>query len=135
MIVTDIEMKSRLWKLTSESDLAKMITGAVYKDRRPTNSDKEDILISVIARDAGSQIQQATANVNIYVEDIRRGEDSVESPRLKELCEKSAEVFEYRNFGDWIMELDSQEVMEALDVGWHIINNRVRLRFNNETTT
>ena len=135
MIRTDIDIKDLLcdWILTS--DLASEITGGIYKDKRPLNSDKEDVIIAVIGRDADSQIQEAIANVNVYVADIRRGSEAIEdTARLRTLCTMCAGFFEYAHFGDWICELDSQEVMEAGGIDWHIINNRLRLRFSNETT-
>ena len=135
MIRTDIDIKDLLWSWIYESALAAEITGEVYKDKRPLNSDKEDVVIAVIGRNADSQIQEAIVNVNVYVADKRRGKEAVEdTARLRALANTSATLFEYAHFGDWICELDSQEVMEAGGIDWHIINNRLRLRFSNETT-
>lgn len=133
MIHTDIDIKDDLYLWVSASDLAGMVSGSVYKDSRPLNSGKEDITIAVIARDAGLQIQEATVNVNIYVPDIRRGRETVEdSARLRVLCAASAGLFEYRHTGDAIVSLASQEVFKANGIDWHVINNRLRIRFNNE---
>ena len=133
MIHTDIDIKDDLYLWVSDSDLAGMVSGSVYKDSRPLNSALEDITISVIARDAGSQMQEATVNVNIYVPDIRRGRETVEdSARLRVLCSAAAGLFEYRHTGDCIVSLASQEVFKANGIDWHVINNRLRIRFNNE---
>lgn len=133
MIHTDIDIKDDLYLWINESALAGMVSGKVYKDLRPLNSDKEDIIIAVLARDAGYQIQEATVNVNIYVPDIRRGQGAIEdSARLRTLCAEAAELFEYRHTGDSICELSSQEVIKANGIDWHVINNRLRIRFNNE---
>jgi len=139
MIHTDIDIKDALWTWISSSTLVSGtqtvngVSGKVYKDKRPLNSTKEDIIIAVIGRDAESQIQNAIVNVNIYVPDKRRGQEAIEDiVRLRGLCTLAAGLFEYHNFGDWICELSSQEVMEAGGIDWHIINNRLRLRFNNE---
>lgn len=135
MIFTDIDIKDTLKQWIDDSGLAAMITGSVYKDKRPLNSQVEDAIIAVIARDADSQIQRATVNVNIYVPDKRRGQEAVEdSKRLRALTREAAGLFEYANFGNWICELGSQEIMEADGIDWHIINNRLNLRFSNETT-
>lgn len=143
MIRTDIDIKDALCTWVANSNLVKAaegqtftgINGDVYKDKRPLNSTKEDAIIAVIGRDANSQIQEAIANVNVYVPDKRRGKEAVEDTiRLRTLCTLCANLFEYSHFGDWICELDSQEVMEAGGIDWHIINNRLRLRFCNETT-
>ena len=133
MIRTDIDIKDYLYGWLSGSSLADMVTGAVYKDWRPLNSDKEDIVVAVLARDAGSQMQEATVNVNVYVPDVRRGKEAVENtPRLRELCAEAASLLAYRHTGDCIVELAEQEVMKVNGIDWHAINNRLRVRFNNE---
>ena len=134
MIHTDIDIKDLLWSWINASALASAITGKVYKDKRPLNSEKEDAIISVIGRDANPQIQEAIVNVNVYVADKRRGYEPIEdTTRLRTLSTTCANLFEYQHFGDWIVELDSQEVMEAGDIDYHIINNRLLLHFSNET--
>ena len=133
MIHTDIDIKDELWSWISSSPLAESVTGKVYKDQRPLNSEVEDIVIAIIARDADSQMQRATANVNIYVADRRRGQEAIEdTQRLRKLCRDAAVVLEYRHEGDAIYELDSQEVMKIIGADWHVINNRLRIRYNNE---
>lgn len=133
MIRTDIDIKDDLYAFIKASNLVSMVSGSLYKDSRPLNSEKEDITIAILARDAGSQIQIATVNVNIYVPDIRRGKEAVEDiARLRTLATVSSELFEYQHFGDWIITLDSQEIMPANGIDWHIINNRLRIRYNNE---
>ncbi|MBO4718983.1 MAG: hypothetical protein J5658_03815 [Prevotella sp.] len=133
MIHTDIDIKDELWTWVSQSNLATMVTGSVYKDQRPLNSEAEDIVIAVIARTAGAQMQQATANVNIYVADKRRGREAIEdTARLRALCTEAASLFAYKHDGDAIYELDSQEVMKVYGADWHIINNQISIRYNNE---
>lgn len=133
MIRTDIDIKDALYSFISGSELVSMVSGSLYKDKRPINSDKEDITIAVLARDAGSQIQLATVNVNIYIPDIRRGQEAIEdTQRLRSLSSASSRLFEYQHFGDWIITLDAQEIMPANGIDWHVINNRLRIRYNNE---
>ena len=133
MIRTDIDIKDDLYGWLKGSALAGMVSGSVYKDSRPLNSAKEDITIAVLARDAGSQIQEATVNVNIYVPDIRRGKEAVEdSARLRPLCSEAAGMFGYRHTGDCIVELAEQSVLKANGIDWHVINNRLRVRYCNE---
>lgn len=133
MIHTDIDIKDALWTWISGSSLGTTISGKVYKDKRPLNSEVEDIVIAIIARDADTQMQEATANVNIYVADKRRGQEAVEdTKRLRTLCTTAASVLEYKHDGNAIYELASQEVMEVPGADWHVINNRLRIRYNNE---
>lgn len=133
MIRTDIDIKDDIFGWLSGSALAGMVSGSIYKDSRPLNSDKEDIVISVLARDAGPQVQYATVNINIYVRDVRRGEEAVEDiPRLRALSSEAAGYLEYKNEGGAVYELDSQEILSANGADWHVINNQMKIRYNNE---
>ena len=133
MIHTDIDIKDGIYNWLKASTLASTVNGSIYKDQRPLNSEKEDIIISVLVRDAGSQIQEASVNVNIYIPDIRRGQEAIEDTvRLRTICTKAAEVMEYHHFGDGIYELESQSVFKANDIDWHIVNNSLSVRFCNE---
>ena len=134
MIHTDIDIKDALHSWIVRSTLATSVSGKVYKDARPLNSKVEDIVIAVLARDAGYQIQEATVNVNVYVPDIRRGQEAIEdTARLRTLATACASLFEYRHEGDVIYALASQEIMKANGIDWHVINNRIQIKFNNET--
>ena len=133
MIRTDIDIKDYLYTYLAASDLGQMVSGKVYKDQRPLNSAKEDITIAVIARDADSQIQEATVNVNIYVPDIRRGGEAIgHTKRPRALYTSAASLLEYHRTFESIYELVSQSVEKAEGADWHIINNRIRARYSNE---
>ena len=134
MIHTDIDIKDEIYQWISSSSLMSSLSGAIYKDARPLNSTKEDVIIAVIARDAGYQIQEAIVNVNVYIPDIRRGQEAIEDMiKLRSICTACASLFDYKHEGDAIYALDSQEVMKANGIDWHVINNRIRVRYNNET--
>lgn len=136
MIRTDIDIKDDIYKWLKGSALAELVSGGLYKDSRPLNSEREDITIAVLARDAGPQMQEATVNVNVYVPDIRRGQEAIEdSARLREVARVAAEVTEYHFFGDGIYTLSSQEILKANGADWHIVNNRLRVQYNNEDST
>lgn len=133
MIKTDIDIKDDIYGWLSGSALVGLISGKVYKDARPMNSDKEDIVISVLARDAGPQVQYATVNINIYVPDLRRGQEAVEDiPRLRTLSTSAATLLEYKNANGAVYELDSQEILAVNGTDWHVINNQMKIRYNNE---
>lgn len=133
MIRTDIDIKDGLFEWVKSSEVAGLVNGSVYKDARPLNSDKEDIVISVLTRDAGSQIQYAVANINVYVPDKRRGKEAIEdTARLRVLSRAGADDFEYQQTGGRIYELASQEIFKVNGIDWHVINNRINIRFSNE---
>jgi hypothetical protein len=55
--------------LKGSSAIASAISGGVYVDPRPLNSEKEDIVINTIALSQDSEPQIGTSNVNIHVPD------------------------------------------------------------------
>ena len=133
MIRTDIDIKDDLYGWLVNSTLVDMLSGGLYKDLRPINSTKEDITIAVLARNAGTQIQEVSVNVNIYIPDLRRGNEYIENTaRLREVTAAAASFFEYDHTGDRLVTLSSQEIIKANGIDWHIINNRLRVRYSNE---
>ena len=131
---TDEAIKTDIFKHIKGSELAQAITGKVSKRKRPHNSNKEDIVISILANVNG-QIQTATLNVNIYVADIivdnQPEEDTV---RLETLCTLAANLFDvfWGQNNEYRASLLSQRVMEADGTNEHIINNKIEYKFNNE---
>lgn len=75
MMKSDIDIKDDIYKHIKGSALEKAVTGKLCKaSKRPANSNKEDIIISILDNGSG-QMQEAFVNVNIYVKDnIRDGE-------------------------------------------------------------
>lgn len=122
---TAIDIKDDVWALISKSELAKAITGGVYKNNRPTNSTKEDVVISIIAS-SGVQVQQAMLNVNVYVADIKRGADFVEdSARLRTLCDLSLRLLETHIGKGFKIDITEQAILTIEGAGEHIINNKI----------
>ena len=131
---TDEAIKTDIFKHIKGSELAQAITGKVSKRKRPHNSTKEDILISILANVNG-QIQTATVNVNIYVADItvdnQPEEDTVRLEELGNMAATLFEVFAAPN-GEYRATLLSQRVMEAEGTSEHIINNKIEIKYLNE---
>lgn len=129
---TDEAIKTDVYKVIKKSDLMKEVTGVLKKTKRPHNSKKEDIVISILANEV-AQIQEATVNVNIYVADItvdsQPEEDTV---RLGKLCELAANLFEVFTGDGFRARLTSQRVFEVEGTNEHIINNRIEYKFLNE---
>lgn len=129
---SDAAIKTDIFKHIKGSELASTVTGKVSKRKRPHNSTKEDIVISVLANVNG-QIQIATVNVNIYVADItvdsQPEEDTV---RTGILCEKASELFDEFYGEEFTLKLLSQRVFEADGTNEHIINNKIEYKLTNE---
>lgn len=131
---TDEAIKTDIFKHIKGSELASAITGKVSKRKRPHNSKKEDIVISVLANVNG-QVQTATVNVNIYVADIivdnQPEEDTV---RLGELCDLATNLFNvfWGSDNSYRASLISQRVLEADGTSEHVINNKIEYKSLNE---
>ena len=131
---TDEDIKTDIFKHIKGSELASAITGKVSKRRRPHNSKKEDIIISVLANENG-QIQKATVNVNIYVADIMvDNQPEEDTERLGVLCEKASNLFNvfWGSDKSYRASLLSQRVFEADGTSEHIINNKIEYKTSNE---
>lgn len=132
MMKSDIDVKDDIYGHIKGSALEKAVTGKLRKTKRPNESDKEDIVISVLANQNG-QIQECFVNVNIYIPDIFRNNQAEEDTiRLRKLCNMSEKLLKV-GFGDsYRFELDSQRVLEVNGKDEHVINNKLLYRQCNE---
>ena len=129
----DIDIKTDVFKYIQGSALAEEVTGVIRKTgKRPHNSDKEDIIISMLANVNG-QMQKATVNVNIYVAaNIVNGQAEENTKRLQTLCRLSAQLFEVFRGSDFRAHLLEQRVMEANGADEYVINNKIEYKQINE---
>ena len=132
MIKSDIEIKDDIYRFIKGSKLEKVVNGKLSKTKRPSESDKEDIVISVLENGSG-QMQEAFVNVNIYVSDSNRNNQSEEATiRLRELCRLSYELLEVGRGEGYRFTLDKQRVLEVNGKNEHFINNKLLYKCNNE---
>lgn len=128
-MISDIEVKDNLFQFIKGSTLANSVTGVLSKTVRPKNSDKEDIVISVISNMSG-QIQEVYANVNIYVKDLsitRNGvtQNEMNVTRCRELCRLAFDLLEVGSGEDYRFFIESQRVIAVDDIQTHVINNKI----------
>lgn len=64
------KIKTTLFRTIKESELAQEVNGVVSKKGRPANSNKEDIVISVISNSGCGQTQRVFVSVNVYIQDL-----------------------------------------------------------------
>lgn len=129
---TDTEIKTDIYMYIKDSLLAKSVSGVLRKTRRPLNSKKEDIIISVLSNVNG-QIQEAYVNVNIYVSDIERdGQYEENSPRLDKLCKQAEKLLSLHYGVDYRINLESQRIYEVNGANEHVINNKLLYKKVNE---
>ena len=131
-MMTDMDIKDAVYSWLSESPLVGEVSGSLYKDQRPLNSEVEDVTIAVLSGTTG-QTQETVVNVNVYVPDLRREREYVEDGvRLRVLERMCMDYMEYRKVHGAIFELERQEVFSVDDAQLHVIGNRLRIRFNTE---
>lgn len=129
---SDIDIKDEIFGILKGSTLAQAVTGKLSKRKRPKNSDKEDIVISVLANE-GDQKQEAVVNVNIYVQDnIIDGQPEEDTIRLRELCDIAKETLKEMHINGVWLKPAPPRVYEAEGIDWHIINNRISYKLINE---
>ncbi len=131
---SDILIKDDVFTFVKQTPLASAVTGKVCKQGvRPKGSDKEDVVIAVVANMNG-QIQEAVVNVNIYVKDDIKsdGQNQEATIRLRELCQIASEALEVGRGDDFRFTLESQRVIEVEATKEHVINNRLNYKQVNE---
>jgi len=130
-MISVIDIKDIVYMLVKSSDLANSANGIVSKTIRPTDSNAEDIVISVLDQE-GKQMQQFILNVNIYVSDLIKEKDIIEnSQRIRLLCTKSIELFESIVTDNWRCELQKQIIIKVEGKDEHCINNRILINYLN----
>lgn len=125
---TDIDIKDDVYGILKGSALVKEVDGELSKRLRPLNSDREDIIISVLANQNGD-IQEAYVNVNIYVRDQFNGNQYEEdSKRLRKLCKMAHDLLQVGRGDSFRFTIDSQRVFAVSGKNEHMINNKLLYR-------
>lgn len=130
---TVIDIKDDVYNVIKGSALDEEATGMLCKSsKRPANSDKEDIVISVIGNNV-SQMQEAFVYVNIYVKDnIRDGEAEINDTRCRELCRLASDLLEVHNGGCFRITLVEQTTPPVNGKDEHFIKNKILYQYCNE---
>ena len=129
---SDIDIKDDIYMFIKGSPLENAVNGKLSKTLRPAGSSNEDIVISMLSNQ-NAQIQEAFVNVNIYVSDLTRDNQSEEDTiRLRELCNIAKSILDVGRGNDYRFTLDSQRVLEVNGKNEHFINNKLLYRQCNE---
>lgn len=140
---SDIEIQKFVRSKLVKMPLAKAVTGKVCDRERPANSDKEDIVISILANEGAGQIQTAFVNVNIYVSDIFNSvSDDWERDTIRcdKLCNLAKSLYSMRE-GDFIVIPSQSTSPRVMQVGVefedghteHCISCRLFVKISNES--
>lgn len=108
-----------------------MLSGDVYKHKRPVGSTKEDTVIEALAN-INLDLQVSIVNVNIHVPDLviaanGAQEAQADHVRLKTLANAAITGLTQKAGSDFIFDVQQQILVEDQDAGEHYIN--IRLQF------
>ncbi len=138
MIQTEGHILNGIHRYIKASELAAAVSGDVYNDRpRPVNSDKEDIVIKVLAN-MPRQRQSVKVNVKIFVPDQHvKGQYEKDGQRCDELEEVAARVLEVFRIGDARVCIDTTDnvsfhTYSSEEAHAHIINIKLLYEHINE---
>ena len=122
---------SILFKLFNNSELKRMITGDVhFQGDRPTDSNKEDVVINTLTLSQDHYPQIGDSNINIYVADNivtigGKQQNVANRKRLKELTDKTIEIIRNSKIEGLLINLKWQRVFSEPDINQHFVNIRV----------
>lgn len=129
MMKSEKNIEKDLFRLIKESNLAKMISGSVYrKDMRPEGSMLEDIVIKFLSGTEG-QIQAGIIALNIYVPNISQigSERKVENTaRIEELEDAVIAFVNDCTETEYLYEFDdTMQSIEVDEIDQHAIYARI----------
>lgn len=129
----EMEIKTDIYLYLKASELVGNISGVISKTLRPDKSCKEDVVISVLSDPMNRQIEEVYVNVNVYVPDVKRGNQYEENTiRLAELCNLSFKALRIARGKGYRMSLATQKVYDVPGKNEHFINNKVLYQICNE---
>lgn len=138
---SDIEISKFVYRKIKGSDLERSVTGKLSDRGRPNKSDKEDIVISVLANEGCGQIQRTYVNVNVYVSDQWNQETKAwekHTNRVNELCDLCKFLFCIRLDEYHVVPQRCNQKVVSTGVPFedghteHFINNKLYIEICNE---
>lgn len=116
--------------LKGSIQLNEAISGGVYIDERPDNSEKEDVVVNTIDLTQEYLPQLGSSNVNIHVKDLTVNIQGVQQSkqnigRLKELTSIVLNVLKEATIEGIAMVVTNQSVLKEREVNQHYTNIRI----------
>ena len=129
----EFKIKTDIYHILKGSDLIKNVSGKLSKTVRPDSSNNEDVVISVLSDPGAVQIEEVYVNVNVYVPDVKRGNQYEENTlSLDQLCELSINALKSVIGNSFRVSLATQKTYEVPGKNEHFINNKVLYQICNE---
>lgn len=127
-MVTTLDIGTTIFKLLDASDLKTTISGGIYKDQSPNDSDKEDVVVNVITADA-ELIQAAVCNVNIHMPLLPTGLPN--HARFAVIIDIAAPLLKEVNGDMWSFFIENQNFIRDNSTGKWYYNFRLRFKHHN----
>lgn len=132
---TILDAATAVFKLVNVASVKNVITGGIYKYRRPQNSNKEDIVINTPSLGSGTR-QLGVVNVNIYVPDVQQSIDGknvflVNTARLETLTNLVKPLIEETDGEAYVIMIENFELFDESDINYHFMNIRLRIQMYN----
>lgn len=126
---TTFDLENIIWNALKDSVLLADISGDLYKQRRPSGSTSEDVVIISLPVN-NLELQSAIINVNIHVPNLSIKPGGVQDnsqpnhPRLNELTKLAIEALQDQWAEDYNFDVVQQTIFQDSD-GSHYVNIRL----------
>lgn len=130
---TTLDQSNAIFNLLNVPEITSMITGAVRKERRDLNSEKEDIVIKSLTLGEGSR-QFGVAFVNIHVKDVSvTGRPGLfpNTARLEAIAKRVVPLLEETDGDDFVLYIVDSRTVEEPQIDQHYLNLRVEVQMYN----
>jgi len=128
MRITTLDISQILYNRINVNSVKSVISGEVYRDQRPSDSTKEDIVINVITSDS-ELIQDAVCNVNIHVPKL--SSDLPNHVRMEAIVNVVNPIVEEANGDTYSFYTESQNFIKDPSIQEYYYNFRLRFRYHN----
>lgn len=126
---TQFDAINIIFQVVNNSPLKSAINGTVNKLKRPSGSDKEDIVINAIML-GDTNFQEGVLNVNIYIPNLSVQKSSLpNTARLQVLSVLALTALQEVSGDDYSFWVSSQSIFEEVDINYHFLNLRIEFRF------
>lgn len=133
---TTLDIVDILYQALNVPIVKSVITGGVYKGKRPLNSAKEDIVIGSLPVNA-EQVQEAVANVNIHVPNLKLTIGGVQDngqpdfAKIKSVTALVTELLKEKVGSDYWFYVQQQTLFAEDEINEHYSNIRIRIHLEN----
>lgn len=133
-MTTTFDITDLLWTKADSSTLKTSISGGIYKNQRPANSKKEDVVTNCLPVN-NEQLQKTVGNVNVHVPNklikVNNVQESVpDLVRLKQLAAEAIGIYKDNWTGTLNYDVQQQTLIKDEEAGdWYI---NIRIEFNIE---